>query len=222
MMKCKQSLIRGQKHVMKPAILVKDSRVNFKKNFLSFLLILLTSLSVYASEIRLSDIERYLNQLDNVESTFEQWDNKGAYTTGTFHLQKPGKLRLSYNKPSKLVIIADGKTLFFIDRKSGDLSYMPINESPASFLVESSIQIQNDFSIKQFSANANKVTLVLKKLGNEDIGTLTLTFARQPKLELIQWVITDPQDRKTIVKLGPFNTFVSKAPDLFNAQPLLN
>lgn len=166
------------------------------------LLALVTSLSSPAkAEVRLSQIETYLNKLTTLEASFKQWDPNGALTTGTLYLHRPGRIRMNYQAPSKLVILGDGETLFFADRETGDLSYTPITQSPAAFLLDDTIDFQGHFSVDDFIVEGGKVKLTLRRQGNDDLGALTLVFKRSPSLQLIQWIISDAQNKKTIVNL---------------------
>lgn len=173
------------------------------------------------SEVKLSHVESYLNTLKTLQATFKQWDQNGALTTGVLYLKRPGHIRMTYDKPSKLVILADGETLFFIDRATKDLSYSPIGQSPASFLLDPHINFQKNFSIKTFKVDGNKILLTISKKGNEDLGALTLVFRRAPSLQLIQWVILDPQHKKTIVNLEGITSGHDLATTLFDPSSFL-
>lgn len=154
------------------------------------------------AEVRLSQIETYLNDLTTLQAAFKQWDANGALTTGTLYLQRPGRIRMNYQEPSTLVILGDGETLFFADRSTGDLSYTPITQSPAAFLLDAHINFQQGFDVQGFSVEGNRVKLTLRRKGDDDLGALTLVFRIAPSLQLIQWIILDAQNKKTIVNLG--------------------
>ena len=194
----------------------------FLKSLCAGVVVILAAAGTQASAPKLSTIESYLNDLSKIVADVEQWDVNGAYKQGKLYLEKPGKLRLNYNAPSSLVILADGKTLFFADRKSGDLSYMPIQDSPASILLQPNLDIQNNFSISEFSFDAEFITLILKRKGNEDIGSLKLTFQRfKDRIILTQWIVIDAQNKKTIVKLSNLQDVKSFDQELFDSGVLL-
>ena len=173
------------------------------------------------NEVKLSHVESYLNTLKTLQATFKQWDQNGALTTGILYLKRPGHIRMTYDKPSKLVILADGETLFFIDRATKDLSYSPIGQSPASFLLDPHIEFQKNFTIKSFKIDGNKILLTISKKGNEDLGALTLVFRKSPSLQLIQWIILDPQHKKTIVNLEQITSGHDLTQTLFDPSPFL-
>ncbi len=172
--------------------------------------------------VKLSQVESYLNTLKTLQATFKQWDQNGALTTGILYLKRPGHIRMTYDKPSTLVILADGETLFFIDRATRDLSYSPIGQSPASFLLDPHIEFQKNFKIKSFKMEGNKIFLTISKKGNEDLGALTLVFRKSPSLQLIQWIILDPQNKKTIVNLEKITAGHDLAQTLFDPSVFLD
>lgn len=173
-----------------------------------------------ASAPRISDVQSYLNSLTTLQASFQQWDHNGGYTEGTLFLKRPGLIRLNYKEPSKLMILGDGTTLFFADRKTGDLSYMPLANSPASFLLKAQINIQRDFNVRSFTFEADKVTLTLVKKDALDIGSLTLSFRRLPTLQLTQWSVTDAQEKNIIVRLSNHKTGVNFPKSLFDSKIL--
>lgn len=189
-----------------------------KRFFVFVFSIVLLAFEGFASEkITLSDIEMYLNAFDNVTGEFEQWDVNGAYKQGQLYVQKPGKIRLQYNPPSKFVIIGDGQTLFFSDQSSGDISYMPIKDSPASFLLDQSVDLRTDYKIKEFSFDDDIITLILAKKNHEDIGSLQLTFGRKPHLYLRQWTVIDAHGKTTLVRLSSLKKTTQIDSSLFKA-----
>ena len=191
------------------------------RKFSCYFLVLFSFISTCKATGELEKIQSYLNGFDNVKANFEQWDVNGEYSNGLFYLQKPGKIRLDYNPPSKLVIVADGQTIYFADGKTGDISYTPISNTPASFFLNKQIDLRSDFKISEFYREGKKIIIVLKKKTDDDIGSLKLTFIDDSAFFLQQWVIIDPQGKKTIVKLNAIEIGAKLAPSLFNTQDLV-
>jgi outer membrane lipoprotein-sorting protein len=53
-------------------------------------------------------IESYLNGLHSISADFLQVDDQGGFMHGAIAIQRPGKMRVTYDAPSKDFIIADG------------------------------------------------------------------------------------------------------------------
>ena len=54
-----------------------------------------------------------LNSLSTMSADFSQVSGDGRRLTGLVYVQRPGKLRFEYNKPSTLEIVSDGSTVPF-------------------------------------------------------------------------------------------------------------
>lgn len=186
------------------------------KKFIFLTLLFFTTNTM--GQTKLSHIENYLNSLVTLKARFDQWDQAGKHTQGILLLKRPGYLRMTYDKPETLLIIADGKTLYFINEKNKDISYTPIEQSPASFLLESKIDFLHAFDIKDFREDVTRVYLTIRRKGMPDLGALTLTFSKSP-LELIHWTIHDAQGLETLVKLSQLQKGVPLSVTYFDPSP---
>jgi outer membrane lipoprotein-sorting protein len=149
----------------------------------------------------LEQIQTYLNGFKTLKGDFEQQSPNGSVVTGQFAIEKPGRIRLDYAPPSAQVIFSHDGVLYIYDRSSRDVSQMDLSQSLAEFLLRSHIDFESEgVKIKTFEEQDNTVELTLQKVGSEDIGELTLVFQRKP-LQLIQWVILDAQNQRTIVDI---------------------
>lgn len=153
------------------------------------------------AETSLEQIQNYLNGFKTLKGDFEQQSPNGAVVKGRFAIQKPGKIRLDYAAPSSQIIFSHDGVLYIYDKSSRDVSQMDLNQSLAEFLLRSNIDFESEgIKIKRFEEEDNTVELTLQKAGSEDIGELTLVFQRKP-LQLIQWVIVDAQNQRTVVDI---------------------
>ena len=84
---------------------------NLKKIFIFvFLLILISPLfNISASEARSKEsyleVKKYLSDLKTLSADFIQISNDGVVRRGKIHISLPGKLRISYERPSDLLVI---------------------------------------------------------------------------------------------------------------------
>src|ERR1700749_4774136 len=67
----------------------------------------------------------YLDGLVAVRGAFQQTDQKGTNSTGTFYLARPGRARFQYDPPSGLVITSDGKTVVLTDSRLKTIQRIP-------------------------------------------------------------------------------------------------
>ncbi|MGH6920018.1 MAG: LolA family protein, partial [Geminicoccaceae bacterium] len=55
----------------------------------------------------LARVEAYLNGLDTLRSSFVQINPDGAEVTGELYYARPDKMRLEYDPPSRILIVAN-------------------------------------------------------------------------------------------------------------------
>jgi len=153
------------------------------------------------SDTSLSDIEKYLNSFRSFEGRFEQLTSGGELLKGSLKLLKPGKLRLDYQHPSTQLIFSNDSILYVFDYATQDLTQIPLDQSLADVLLAEFIMINDEtFTINNFEENPTTLRLSLSKKDNPDTGQLTLVFQKNP-LKLVQWIIVDFQNQKTVVNL---------------------
>ena len=159
-------------------------------------------------------IEHYLNGIHTLAAHFEQFGGDGSTETGTLYLARPGRMRFEYTPPSPLLLLADGSFVVYVDSKLKQVTYLPINSTPAWFLLRERISLTDGVTITHFEDRAGvlRVTLVQNKA--PDQGSLTLTFSDQP-LELRQWTVVDAEVKSTTVVLSDPHYGVPIDPRLF-------
>ena len=90
----------------------------------------------------LARIEDYLNELRTLRAHFVQINPDGGSSTGTLYFERPDKMRLDYNPPSELLIIANGWKLVYQDRRLEQVSQLFTSRTPLGFLLEDEIRLQ--------------------------------------------------------------------------------
>ncbi|MBR1545065.1 MAG: outer membrane lipoprotein carrier protein LolA, partial [Alphaproteobacteria bacterium] len=116
-----------------------------KKFFYSLLLLisfLIFSNNCFAmlhesDESYLKKVETYVNSLKKISGKFTQHSSNGASDFGKFYINKPGKMRLEYNSP--ILLVADGTSIVYEDKKSNQISYISMNSNPASIVLNGNI-----------------------------------------------------------------------------------
>ena len=71
----------------------------------------------------------------SMTADFIQTDGKGRQLAGTLQLKRPGKIRFEYGGGVNMLLVANGKTLSFIDYEVGQKSSWPIAKSPLAVLL---------------------------------------------------------------------------------------
>jgi outer membrane lipoprotein-sorting protein len=142
----------------------------------------------------------YLNNIHTMESHFDQIAADGSDSSGMLYVQRPGKLRLEYNPPMPVMIIADGQGIYYWDSKLQQLTQTRVEDTPAWFLLRPDIKAAGDVTITHFERQPGVLRMTMVETAHPDLGSVTLTLADQP-LELRQWTIIDAQGRPVTVTL---------------------
>lgn len=157
-----------------------------------------------------------LNSFSTMSASFSQVGGDGGRLSGTVWVQRPGKLRFEYNKPSVLEVVSDGSTVLVRDRKLNTSDPYPISQTPLKFLLSSRIDLARDTRVRSVSASGGDVNILI-----EDSSTLggtsriTLTFDHDVTT-LKRWRVVDAQGSTTTVSLAGMQKNVAIDPRTFN------
>ena len=174
----------------------------------------LFSSAMAATEEEMIDaLSNHFSSVPTMSGEFVQFGPNGEQTGGTFHLQRPGKLRFDYEDPSPLLLISNGKTVGVRNSRLGTWSYIPLRKTPLSLLLGDSLDIEDE-SIRSVSSETDITTIVL---GDEKIfGDAEITLLFDPESQdLRQWTIKDAQGKETSVMIYNVEKNVSIPEDLF-------
>lgn len=162
--------------------------------------------------------ENYLNGLKTLSGNFTQTNSRGQTANGTIQISRPGKMRLTYNPPSGLLIVADGKWLITKDTQADEVNYVSLENTPAAFILRPYIQFSGDVAITNIIPKDNNTTEIsLIRTQEPDEGYITLVFEDNP-VSLKAWNIIDAQGVETHVVLSNIQTNIQLPPGLFHIK----
>lgn len=153
----------------------------------------------------IAQVQRHLQSVSTMTANFSQTDRAGKVLTGTLTLKKPGKVRFQYEKGVPILIVGDGKDLWFLDYSVGQKSRWPVGNSPLGVLLDPTKDISR-FATVQPSSNPNVVSVEARDPKRPEFGRITLVFAKQASapggLMLQGWVALDSQGNRTSIRLS--------------------
>lgn len=149
----------------------------------------------------LREIETYFNGLKTIKSKFFQTTSTGGTADGLFYVSKPNKMRLEYNPPYPIEVIADGHYLIFHDKKLEQVTYLSLDDNPASLILKDNISFEKEgLTVIDIEKENGFVSVTVVKDTQPAAGKITLIFKDKP-MALKQWKIVDPQQVTTLVSL---------------------
>jgi outer membrane lipoprotein-sorting protein len=164
-----------------------------------------------------ADVQRvqdYLNSIHTLRSRFQQLAGDGGGATGTIYLQRPGKMRIVYDDPTPILIVADGSDIYYWDKQLQQLQNAGVDDTPAWFLLRPEIKLTGDVTITGFRRDPGVLRIAMTETKHPDQGNLTVVVTDRP-LELRQWTVVDPQRKEVTVTLDNPRYGVALEPSLF-------
>jgi len=152
----------------------------------------------------LARVRQHITSVNTMTADFVQTDARGRSAAGTLQLKRPGRVRFQYGS-GDLLLVADGKRLWFLDYQVGQKNSWDLNKTPLGMLLADNPDVRK---IGRIIPNDDKRILVVRTRSSGIIGTgtLVLAFLRSPDapggLQLYGWTAIDAQNKKTTVRLS--------------------
>ena len=149
----------------------------------------------------LRQAEGYLNAIKTLKARFVQVNPDGKSIEGDLYVSRPGRMRLVYDPPTPMLMVADGAFLIYVDTEMKDASHIGLDDTPAGLLLKENLSF-SDPSVKLGGVKRGPGTVEITVWMSKDpsAGKLTLVFADQP-FELKQWRVLDAQNKEVSITL---------------------
>ncbi|MDR6182347.1 outer membrane lipoprotein-sorting protein [Asaia bogorensis NBRC 16594] len=145
-------------------------------------------------------VQDALNAIHAIKARFQQIAPDGSRSTGQAWLDRPGKMRFDYDKPSPLLLIANDGKVVYQDRELGQVTTLPLDRTPLGLLLRPDLRLSGDVTVTAFQHDHGLVQVTLVRTATPSEGSLTLIFNDSP-LTLKSWVVKDAQGRETQIDL---------------------
>ena len=145
-------------------------------------------------------VEDYLNGITTLRARFFQVDPDGKEKQGTLYIDRPGRLRLEYDPPVSVLMVANGSRLVYFDLDLGQVSELPLTTPLAKLLIGKRVSLGDDLEVLKIARAAGMLRLSLANKDDRGAGVVTLVFNANP-LALRQWWVQDAQGQVTKVTL---------------------
>ena len=146
-------------------------------------------------------VQAYLNGIRTLSSRFEQVSGDGGTATGQLWLARPGRMRFEYDAPVPVLLVANGKNIFYYDKELQQVSELRVEDTPAGFLLRDQIALSGDVTLTRFEHKPGAIRLTMVETREPGQGSATLVLDDKP-LQLRQWTIIDPQQKEVTVSLS--------------------
>ena len=148
----------------------------------------------------LARIETYLNGVHTLKARFLQVSPDGNTVEGNAWMERPGRMRFEYDKPSPLLLVAGHGLFFFHDSQLNQTTNLPLSTTPLGLLLRDNLRLSGDVTVTAIARLPGQVQVSIVRTASPEDGSLTLVFADGP-LALRQWSVVDAQRQETRVTL---------------------
>jgi outer membrane lipoprotein-sorting protein len=162
----------------------------------------------------LARVETYLNELKTLHARFLQVAENGQSAEGDLYLARPGRLRVEYDPPSPILLITVGDQLVHYDKALKAVTYLPLDSTPAGFLVRERVTLSGDVTVSAIEHGPAVLRVTLTQTKDPRAGKLTLAFSERP-FALTSWQVVDAQGVATRVTLVDPRVGLALDPALF-------
>lgn len=174
------------------------------------------------------DLTRYevaLDQMVTLTADFWEQNSQGQQASGKIYMMRfktgnpnPfGFLKLNYNPPKNVEILANGQHVMLREGFSEEAQGTPIEATPIAFLLRPKITFKQGVIIQRIQRDGRHTAITVCQAQNPDAGNLTLVFEENP-VRLKRWLINDPQGIQTQVTLNNVNIGAPIPPHIFQWQ----
>jgi outer membrane lipoprotein-sorting protein len=147
----------------------------------------------YAAAQRIAD---HFSSVISLKGRFVQFNPSGRQQSGTFTIQRPGRVRFDY-AGSPLRVIADGSQVAINNKKLNTWDLYPLSKTPLKLLLGKSIDL-SAANVRSVKEGADVVTIVLGDKSVFGDSMITLVFDART-YDVRQWTIRDQQGKDTTV-----------------------
>lgn len=158
--------------------------------------------------VSLADVERAFAATTTMTADFTQTATDGGVATGKMLLKRPGKVRFDYAGKTPYLVVADGRTLSFVDYQVSQVSQWPIRSTALGVLLDPKADLASVAKVLP-EAEAPVPGMVAVHAADRtkpEAGSILFLLAKDSAapggLRLSGWRVTDAQGNLTSVTLS--------------------
>ncbi len=147
-----------------------------------------------------SALNQYLNGITTMQGDFVQQSADGRTAEGIFYLRRPGRLRFEYFDPYPTTVVSDGTWAGIMNRDLNKTDRIPLSRTPLYLLLRDNVDLGREGAIQSVERAPGVVRATAIDPSNPNDGSVTMIFSSNP-IGLQKWVITDAQNRASVITL---------------------
>jgi len=149
---------------------------------------------------QLDKISAYMNSIHTLRSNFVQIGPDGGTDQGQVYIEKPGRIRFSYNPPNPLLVVATNGRVYVKNSRLNTVESYDLSDTPLGLLLNDKVDLAHNKAVLGVREQDGALVVQARTTTNRNNSNITLLFSL-PGLELRQWTIKDNQGVITTVAL---------------------
>ncbi|MFA7440870.1 MAG: outer membrane lipoprotein carrier protein LolA [Sphingomonadaceae bacterium] len=158
--------------------------------------------------VSLAEVQRAFAATSTMTADFTQTAGDGGVASGKMLLKRPGKVRFDYAGKTPYLVVADGRTLSFVDYQVSQVSQWPIRSTALGVLLDPHADLASVARVlpEDQSPVPGMVAVHAEDRAKPEAGSILFFLARDAAapggLRLSGWRVTDAQGNLTNVTLS--------------------
>jgi outer membrane lipoprotein-sorting protein len=165
-------------------------------------------------------VSSYFSGINTMQGSFMQTESDNRRMKGKFYLSRPGRFRFDYARPSKQVVVSDGRYLAVQDLDLNNEDRVALDQTPFRLLLRTDVNLVRDARITELQESDDMLVLGLEDKDPNTSGRIKLYLATKPNLELKEWVTRDAQGLDTRVEVSDLAKSMQLDADLFTIKAI--
>nr|WP_321985501.1 outer membrane lipoprotein carrier protein LolA [uncultured Lichenicoccus sp.] len=162
----------------------------------------------------LDRIQAYLDRLHGLRARFLQIGADGGTSSGTAYYE-PGRLRLDYEQPGRMEVVATGMHLVAHRDSDDSTTRIALSTNPLGLLLAPGLRLSGSITVTDIQRRAGLLQASLARTANPAQGLLTLVFADRADLLLVGLEAVDARGQRTSFHLIDPESGLALDPGLF-------
>ena len=174
------------------------------------------TIPVLSERFSLVELSNYFNRLNTFQANFRQFADDGSVASGILFIKKPGRLRIDYERPEDLLILASGGQLAIFDPKGDpEPTSFPLNVTPFSIVLKSQINLAGSSNILSHEYSQGETSLSLYDPKYPERGHIKLIFSGETPI-LDRWLMQDESGNITMMSIERYKENIALDEMQFN------
>ena len=160
-------------------------------------------------------VSSYFSGINTLQGSFLQTGSDNRRMKGKFYLSRPGRFRFDYARPSRQIVISDGRYLAVQDLDLNTEDRVELDQTPFRLILQNDVDLIRDAQILEVRESDDLIVIALQGKDPDSGGQIKLFLATKPELVLKAWVTRDAQGVDTRVEISDLDKTANLDSGLF-------